>query len=69
MAEDLPCSMRVSFARERVVLSESIAQVLITTMPFVLVWSAMLRSLDCPYWTTLLLAVPAAGLLVRFFGF
>jgi omega-6 fatty acid desaturase (delta-12 desaturase) len=27
----------------------------------------MLRSLDYPYWTTLLLAVPAAGLLVRFF--
>jgi omega-6 fatty acid desaturase (delta-12 desaturase) len=27
----------------------------------------MLRSLDYPYWTTLLLAVPTAGLLVRFF--
>ncbi len=49
------------------VLKRSIAQVLTTAIPFVLVWSAMLRSLDYPYWTTLLLAVPAAGLLVRFF--
>ena len=45
----------------------SITQVLTTAIPFVLVWSVMLRSLDYPYWTTLLLAVPAAGLLVRFF--
>jgi omega-6 fatty acid desaturase (delta-12 desaturase) len=49
------------------VLKRSIAQVLTTAIPFVLVWSAMLLSLDYPYWTTLLLAVPAAGLLVRFF--
>ncbi len=49
------------------VLKRSIAQVLTTAIPFVLVWSAMLRSLDYPYWITLLLAVPAAGLLVRFF--
>jgi omega-6 fatty acid desaturase (delta-12 desaturase) len=48
-------------------LKRSIAQVLTTAIPFVLVWSAMLRSLDYGYWTTLLLAVPAAGLLVRFF--
>ncbi len=45
----------------------SIAQVLTTAIPFVLVWSVMLRSLDYPYWTTLLLAIPAAGLLLRFF--
>ena len=49
------------------VLKWSIAQLLTTAIPFVLVWSAMLYSLDYRYWTTLLLAVPAAGLLVRFF--
>ncbi len=48
-------------------MKRSIAQVLTTAIPFVLVWSVMLRSLDYSYWTTLLLAVPAAGLLVRFF--
>ena len=48
------------------VLKRSIAQVLTTVIPFVLVLSAMLRSLDYPYWTTFLLAIPAAGLLVRF---
>lgn len=49
------------------VTKRSIAQVLTTAVPFVLVWSAMLRSLDYSYWITLLLAVPAAGLLVRLF--
>ena len=49
------------------VLKRSIAQVLTTAIPFVLVWSAMLRSLDYPDWITLVLAVPAAGLLVRLF--
>ena len=48
-------------------LGRSIAQLLSTAIPFVLVWSAMLHSLEYPYWTTLLLAVPAAGLLLRFF--
>ena len=48
-------------------MKRSIAQLLTTAIPFVLVWSVMLRSLDYGYWTTLLLAVPAAGLLVRFF--
>ena len=49
------------------VLKRSIAQVLTTAVPFVLLWCVMLRSLDYAYWTTLLLAIPAAGLLVRFF--
>ena len=49
------------------VLKRSVVQLLSTAIPFGLVWFAMLRSLDYPYWTTLLLAVPAAGLLVRFF--
>jgi omega-6 fatty acid desaturase (delta-12 desaturase) len=48
-------------------LKRSLAQLLTTAIPFVLLWAAMLRSLDYPYWTTLLLAVPTAGLLVRFF--
>ncbi len=54
-------------AYRKPVLGRSIAQVLSTAIPFVVVWSAMLLSLDYSYWATLLLAVPAAGLLVRFF--
>src|SRR5687768_8892171 len=39
----------------------------ITAVPFVLVWVAMWATLETGYWITLLLAVPAAGLLVRLF--
>ena len=49
------------------VVWRSVGQLLTTAIPFVLIWTAMLRSLDYSYWITLLLAVPAAGLLVRFF--
>jgi acyl-lipid omega-6 desaturase (Delta-12 desaturase) len=45
----------------------SVTQVLTTAVPFTLLWVAMVFSLDISYWLTLLLAVPAAGLLVRFF--
>jgi len=45
----------------------SITQVLTTAVPFALLWAAMVFSLDISYWLTLLLAIPAGGLLVRFF--
>jgi acyl-lipid omega-6 desaturase (Delta-12 desaturase) len=48
-------------------VKRSAIQVLTTGVPFVLLWAAMVFSLDISYWLTLLLAVPAAGLLVRFF--
>ena len=48
-------------------MRRSVAQLFNTAIPFVLVWYAMLRSLDYAYWTTLLMAVPAGGLLLRFF--
>jgi omega-6 fatty acid desaturase (delta-12 desaturase) len=48
-------------------LRRSITQVMTTAVPFTLLWVAMVFSLDISYWLTLLLAVPAAGLLVRFF--
>jgi omega-6 fatty acid desaturase (delta-12 desaturase) len=48
-------------------VKRSALQVLTTGVPFVLLWAAMVFSLDISYWLTLLLAIPAAGLLVRFF--
>jgi omega-6 fatty acid desaturase (delta-12 desaturase) len=45
----------------------SVTQLLITTGGFVAFWLAMWLSLDHGYWITLLLAVPAAGFLVRLF--
>lgn len=45
----------------------SIGQLLVTAVAFSAIWVAMWLSLDVGYWLTLLLAVPAGGLLVRFF--
>jgi omega-6 fatty acid desaturase (delta-12 desaturase) len=45
----------------------SIRQLSVTAGGFVALWVAMLVSTKLPYWVTLLLAVPAAGLVVRFF--
>jgi omega-6 fatty acid desaturase (delta-12 desaturase) len=45
----------------------SIQQLLVTAVAFALLWLGMWLSLEYGYWITLLLAVPAAGLLVRFF--
>ena len=39
----------------------------ITAVPFVLIWIAMWAALDIGYWICLLLALPAAGFLVRLF--
>ena len=45
----------------------SVLEVLITAVPFVLLWILMWLSLSLSYWLTLFIAVPAAGLLVRLF--
>jgi omega-6 fatty acid desaturase (delta-12 desaturase) len=45
----------------------SITQLLVTAVAFVALWLGMWLSLDHGYWITLLLALPAAGFLVRLF--
>ena len=47
----------------------SVFQLVNTAVPFVLLWCAMLWSLQIGYWLTLLLAVPTAMLLTRLFMF
>jgi acyl-lipid omega-6 desaturase (Delta-12 desaturase) len=47
--------------------SRAITQMVTTFVPLATVLYLMYRSLALPYWTTLLLALPAAGLLVRTF--
>jgi acyl-lipid omega-6 desaturase (Delta-12 desaturase) len=47
--------------------ARSISEVVITAVPFVLLWFLMWAMLDLGYWPCLLLAVPAAGFLVRLF--
>lgn len=47
--------------------SRAVRQIVTTVVPFAALAVAMYLSLDVGYWLTLLLAVPTAGLLVRFF--
>jgi omega-6 fatty acid desaturase (delta-12 desaturase) len=50
-------------------LGKAIWQIVNTFVPYVLLWVAMVWSVqrEIPYWLTLVLAVPAAGFLVRIF--
>ena len=50
-------------------LWRSVYQLVNTAVPFAALWVAMLWSLEIGYWLTLVLAVPAALLLVRMFMF
>jgi omega-6 fatty acid desaturase (delta-12 desaturase) len=45
----------------------AVFEVFITAVPFVLLWTLMWASLGLSYWLTLIIAVPAAGFLVRLF--
>jgi acyl-lipid omega-6 desaturase (Delta-12 desaturase) len=45
----------------------SLFELAVTALPFVLLWAVMWAALDSGYWIGLLLAVPAAGFLVRLF--
>ena len=47
--------------------ARSIVEIWITVVPLVLLWILMWRLLDVSYWLCLLLALPAAGLLIRLF--
>lgn len=47
--------------------ARSVFELVITVVPFVLIWILMWVALRNDYWISLLLAVPAAGLLVRLF--
>src|SRR5580693_9020563 len=48
-------------------LARSTTELVITAVPLVLVWILMWATLGVGYWLCLLLAIPAAGLLVRLF--
>jgi omega-6 fatty acid desaturase (delta-12 desaturase) len=47
--------------------ARSAFELVITAGPFVLIWALMWAALEAGYWAGLLLAVPAAGFLVRLF--
>jgi acyl-lipid omega-6 desaturase (Delta-12 desaturase) len=47
--------------------ARSMFELMITVVPFVLLWAVMWAALDHGYWLGLVLALPAAGLLVRLF--
>ena len=47
--------------------ARGVLELAITLGPFVLIWILMWAALDAGYWVSLLLAVPAAGFLVRLF--
>ena len=49
--------------------ARSLVQLISTAGLFVIVWWAMLRSLEISYWITLLLSLVEAGLVVRLFIF
>ena len=48
-------------------MRRALFEVTITLIPLLLLWTMMWLSLDVGYWLTLLLAVPAAGFMVRLF--
>lgn len=49
-------------------VGRSVAEIAVTVVPLVLLWGAMLASLHfVGFWLTLILALPAAGFLVRLF--
>jgi len=48
-------------------VKRALFELAVTAIPLVLLWVLMWLSLDVSYWLTLLLAVPAAGFMVRLF--
>ena len=47
--------------------ARSILEIVITALPFIVLWIAAWAALSVGYWLTLLIAIPAAGFLVRLF--
>ncbi len=48
-------------------LRKSIWQIINSVIPYIFLWYLMYRSLQYPYWVTLILSVIAAGFLIRIF--
>ncbi len=48
-------------------ISRSVFEIAISAIPFVFFWIAAYLALDVGYWLTLLLAIPAAGFVLRLF--
>ena len=48
-------------------VTRSIAEIFITALPFIVLWGLAWAALSISYWLTLLIAVPAAAMLVRLF--
>jgi omega-6 fatty acid desaturase (delta-12 desaturase) len=48
-------------------VARSVFELLMTAIPFVLLWILIWAALDAGYWIGLILVIPAAGLLVRLF--
>jgi omega-6 fatty acid desaturase (delta-12 desaturase) len=48
-------------------LTRSVTEIVVTFVPFVALWAAMWALIHFGYWLALLLALPAAGFLVRLF--
>jgi omega-6 fatty acid desaturase (delta-12 desaturase) len=47
--------------------ARSVVELVVTAVPFALLWWLIWAALDAGYWAGLVLALPAAGLLVRLF--
>jgi len=48
-------------------VGRSVTEIVVTALPLVVLWFSMWASLQVGYWLCLLLAIPAAGFLVRLF--
>jgi len=46
---------------------KSIWQIINSVVPYALTWYLLYRSLEYPYWVTILLSLPAAGFMIRIF--
>jgi omega-6 fatty acid desaturase (delta-12 desaturase) len=59
--------LKVLAPYRRASTGRSVAEIAITAFPLIALWTSMYASLRVGYWLCLLLAVPAAGFLVRLF--
>ncbi|MFV0367069.1 MAG: fatty acid desaturase, partial [Hyphomicrobiaceae bacterium] len=48
-------------------IRRSIFEIVITALPFLILWGAAWAAMSVSYWLTLLIAIPAAAMLVRLF--
>jgi len=62
-----PALMRTLASYRDAKTGRGIFELVATTVPFLLLWILIWAALDAGYWIALLMAVPAAGLLVRLF--